>query len=103
MMTNTDLHHVLIDIADYFRECRKNAAQGSSAEVRFDVYVSAILDADKLLKGPEDSIPLKPLAEWLAGYAAPPRNAMMQTLTPGGYINHESLTEAWVKVLEEIR
>ena len=51
----------------------------------------------------EESVPLKPLAEWLAGYAAPPRNAMMQTLTPGGYINHESLTAAWVKVLEEIR
>lgn len=50
-----------------------------------------------------EAVPLKPLAEWLAGYAAPPRNAMMKTLTPGGFINHDSLTEAWENTLREMR
>ena len=49
-----------------------------------------------------EAVPLKPLAEWLAGYAAPPRNALRKTLTPGDFINHESLTEAWEMTLKEV-
>ena len=58
-------------------------------------------DALELLKEQEDSVPLKPLAEWLAGYAAPPRDAMRKTLTPGGHITHQTLTEAWENTLRE--
>lgn len=51
--TLTTMHHVLMDIADYFREHCRNAAPGSAEEKRFYVYVSAITDADRMLKGQE--------------------------------------------------
>lgn len=51
--TFTTMHHVLMDIADYFRERCRNAAPGSTEEKRFYVYLSAINDADRMLKGQE--------------------------------------------------
>lgn len=54
--TFTTMHHVLMDIADYFRECKSNSAIGSAAEKRFDVYVSAITDADRMLKEQEPRV-----------------------------------------------
>lgn len=57
---------------------------------------------DSKAKAAEDSIPIKPLAEWLAGYAAPPRDAMRSTIQPGGSITHETLTAAWEKTLREV-
>jgi hypothetical protein len=42
-----------MDIADYFRERCRNAAPGSAEEKRFCVYVSAITDTDRMLKGQE--------------------------------------------------
>lgn len=51
--TFTTMHHVLMDIADYFRERRRNAAPGSAEEKRFGVYVSVITDADRILKEQE--------------------------------------------------
>lgn len=50
MIYRETMHHILQDIADYFRACRKNAAPGSAAEVRFERYVSAVTEADKRLK-----------------------------------------------------
>lgn len=49
-----------------------------------------------------EAIPLEPLARWLAGYAAPPRDAMRSTIPPGGSITHETLTAAWEKTLREL-
>ncbi len=43
------VHHALNDIKDYFRECRKNARQGGAADRRFDRYIEAVEEADKLI------------------------------------------------------
>ena len=50
MTDRLTLHYSLQDIADYFRECFKNASPGSSAQVRFDHYIAAAEEADRLLK-----------------------------------------------------
>ena len=49
-----------------------------------------------------EAIPLKPIAEWLAGYAAPPRDIMRAFFQSGGEITHESLTVAWEQTLRGI-
>ena len=50
MMDAETLHYTLQDIADYFQECRKNAAPRSAGEKRFGLYVTAVLEADERLQ-----------------------------------------------------
>ena len=62
------------------------------------------VDANDIMRMPVvEAVPLKPLAAWLAGYAAPPRDSMKATMTPGGFVDHESLTAAWEMALREMR
>ena len=64
------------------------------AECREDV--NSLKDATlALLKDQEESIPLKPLCKWLAGYAAPPGNASWLAL-------YGSLEKAWEHELKEL-
>lgn len=56
MIDRLTLHYTLRDIADYFRECFKNASPGSSAQVRFDRYIVAAEEADRLLKEQESMV-----------------------------------------------
>ena len=64
------------------------------AECREDV--NSLKDATlALLKEQEESIPLKPLCKWLAGYAAPPGNASFLAL-------YGSLEKAWEHELKEL-
>ena len=55
----------------------------------------ACVGAIALLKEQEESIPLKPLCKWLAGYAAPPGNASWLAL-------YGSLEKAWEHELKEL-
>lgn len=56
MIDRLTLHYTLQDIADYFRECFKNASPGSSAQARFDRYIVAAEEADRLLKEQEPRV-----------------------------------------------
>lgn len=44
---------LLVEIKEYFRECRQNASLGSNAETRFWVLQNAASEAAELLKGQE--------------------------------------------------
>lgn len=47
-MMNDDIRHILLDIADYFRGCEKNASAGSAAERRYRIYAEAVTEAADL-------------------------------------------------------
>ena len=42
-----------------------------------------------------DAIPVKPLAEWLAGYAAPPAYALEETRLEKDFLTPDHMTRAW--------
>lgn len=52
------LDGILGDVAQYFIDCRVNAAKGSAAERRFTIFIDAVSEARKLLKTQEPTKPI---------------------------------------------
>ena len=42
-----------------------------------------------------DAIPVKPLAQWLAGYAVPPAYALEETWLEKDFLTPDHMTRAW--------
>lgn len=64
------------------------------AEKSYDHYNYSV-SADVVAAAEEvDAIPVKPLAQWLAGYAAPPAYAL-DAVKEGGFLSPEHQTKAW--------
>ncbi len=53
MAEGYDLNGILGDVAQYFIDCRANAAKGSAAERRFTIFIDAVHEAREKLNAQE--------------------------------------------------
>ena len=90
-----------LDDTIYRAEQAASRTRGDAQEEQLQLAIW--LREYRMLKNRDvDLIPLKPLAEWLAGYAAPPRDAMRAAMQDG-HITPGILRQAWEQTLREIR
>ena len=94
MIDRKTQHDALLDIADYFRGCLQNADPDSAAARRFQIYIEAAESAAY-------SVPIKPLAGWLADYAVPPNVNMAKLCDKSAAEGRPELVQGWEKILRE--
>ena len=94
MIDRNTQRNALADIADYFRGCLGNADPDSAAARRFQIYIEAAESAAY-------SVPIKPLAEWLADYAVPPNVKMEKLDGMSAEEGLAQLVQGWEKLLME--